>query len=113
MRRSLPIALALAAVLALVVAPLSAAKGGKHVTIQGSYGSYKFKPKTVTIKKGKTVHWSWSSDTGHNVTFDKLGGKHSKTKSSISDFKVKFKHTGTFNYMCTVHGFTGKVVVTN
>jgi plastocyanin len=111
MPRSLLLALGLTLALVLAIAPLSEAAGGKHVTIKGSLGLYKFKPKTVTIKKDKRVHWSWSSDAEHNVTFEKLGGKHSKTKASISDFKVKFKKTGTFKYSCTVHGFTGKVIV--
>jgi plastocyanin len=112
MRRLLLPAICLAA-LALALAPASLAAGGKQVTIKGSYiTGYHFSPGTVTIKKGKTVHWSWSSDAKHNVTFGpKLNGKHSGTKKSVSDFKVTFTKTGTFHYSCTVHGFTGKVVV--
>ena len=114
MRRSLLLAVCLTVALALVVAPSSLAKGNKHVTIKGSYGLYHFSPGTVTLKKGKTVHWAWSSDAKHNVTFGaKLNGKHSGTKASISDFKITFNNTGTFNYKCTVHEFTGKVVVQN
>ena len=96
--------------LAVFAAPVSGA--GKHVTIKETLYSYKFSPKRVDITKGKTVHWSWNSDAPHNVTFTKLGGKHSQTKKKIDDFKVTFKHTGTFKYRCTVHDFGGKVVVT-
>jgi plastocyanin len=95
--------------LALFAGPVAAA--GKHVTIKSTLYSYKFSPKTVDIAKGKTVHWSWDSDAPHNVTFTKLGGKHSQTKSKIDDFKVTFKNKGTFKYKCTVHDFGGKVVV--
>ena len=111
--RSLAVVLALL-LAAVVAAPASLAAGSKpkhHVTIKGDYVSgYKFKPGTITIKKGQTVHWSWNSDAPHNVTFTKPD-KHSKTASSLSDFHIKFKHAGTFSYQCTVHGFTGTVVV--
>ena len=29
----------------------------------------------------------------------------------VKSYKLTFKKKGTFSYMCTVHGFTGKVVV--
>jgi plastocyanin len=109
MRRTLPILACALLALAVLAAPVAAA--GKHVTIKNTLYNYKFAPKTVTITKGQTVHWSWDSDAPHNVTFTKLGGRHSKTKSKIDDFKVTFKNAGTFKYECTVHGFTGKVVV--
>jgi plastocyanin len=102
----------LMALVAAVPASLATTKKPKHhVTIKGDYISgYKFKPGTITIKKGQTVHWSWNSDAEHNVTFTKPD-KHSTTAAKVSDFHIKFKHAGTFDYMCTVHGFTGKVVV--
>jgi plastocyanin len=108
-RKLASLACALAA-LALVAAPAAAAP--TKVTIKGSFGAYKFSPKTATIKKGKTVSWSWDSDSEHNVKFGKkLDGKHSKTATKVSGFKVTFTKAGTYNYRCTVHGFTGKVVV--
>jgi plastocyanin len=109
-RKLIPVACALL-VAALLAGPAAAAP--KMVTIKGSLGLYHFKPGTVTIHKGKTVSWSWDSDADHNVKFGKkLAGKHSKTKSKITDFRITFKNVGTFKYKCTVHGFTGKVVVT-
>ena len=112
MRRalSIPLALLVTALLALTAVPAGAAP--KEVTIKGSLGLYHFKPGKVTITKGHKVSWSWDSDAEHNVKFgDKLDGKHSKTKAKITDFTIKFTKTGTFKYKCTVHGFTGKVVV--
>ena len=88
----------------------STTASGNSVTILGDYTTgYRFSPKKLTIKAGKKVSWSWSSDDKHNVTFSKH--KHSKTKASISSFKVKFKKPGTYKYHCTVHGFKGKIVV--
>ena len=100
-----------AAGLALGVSLVSAAPstaGGPTVTIKGTL-TYHFQPKTVTVKKGSTVHWSWNSNAPHNVTFKKLG-KHSKTGATGS-YKLTFNKKGTFKYLCTIHGFTGKVVV--
>jgi plastocyanin len=104
------LAVVLAAALAVAVVPALAAP--KKVTIKGELGLYKFKPQKVTIVKGHKVSWSWNSDSEHNVKFgEKLDGKHSKTATQVSDYTIKFKKTGTFKYKCTVHGFTGKVVV--
>lgn len=77
------------------------------VTIIGS-STYAFAPPKVKIKAGKTVNWSWASTAQHNVTF--TAGKHSATGQSGS-FSRRFRAPGTYKYMCTVHGFRGKVVV--
>ena len=112
-------ALAFAAALLLAFAGVAGAAqlsaAAKHkVTIKGDYLSgYRFAPHKLTIKKGQSVTWSWHSDAEHNVHFGKkLHHKHSKTKMDLGKFRVKFKKTGTFKYACTVHGFTGKIVVT-
>jgi plastocyanin len=80
------------------------------VVIRGaSDAKYRFSPKTLKIKHGKRVKWSWSSNAPHNITFKKLH-KHSKTVQHGS-YKRKFSKPGTYRYLCTVHGFTGKIVV--
>jgi plastocyanin len=85
-------------------------KTSASVKITGkSSGSYRFSPQKVTISSGGTVNWSWQSNAPHNVTFQSLG-KHSPTSSSGS-FQVKFTKSGTYSYLCTVHNFTGTVVV--
>jgi plastocyanin len=103
----------LAATLAIATGALFAAPStasGPHVGITGSSPSnYSFKPKTVSIDKGTTVHWSWSSNAPHNVTFNR-SGNHSATGANVT-YKHRFKHAGTFRYHCTIHGFKGKVVV--
>jgi plastocyanin len=106
MRRAFIIVIVLS--IAVAATPASLAAGGKSVTITGSYGYYSFSPKTVTIKKGKTVTWSWNSDEKHNVTF---AHRHSATKKHVSGYVLTFNKVGTFHYTCTVHGFGGKVVV--
>lgn len=82
---------------------------GPTVRIKGSSSAtYHFKPKAVTVHRGTTVHWKWDSNAPHNVSFS--AKKHSDTGSSGS-YKRTFKKKGTYRYVCTVHGFHGKVVV--
>lgn len=91
--------------------PPSTHKQAKNtVVIKGaSDAKYRFSPKTLKIKHGKRVKWSWSSNAPHNITFKKLH-KHSKTVEE-GRYKRKFSKPGTYRYICTVHGFKGKIVV--
>jgi plastocyanin len=71
----------------------------------------RFHPGTLTINRGDSVRWIWGErGTEHNVTFN---GFHSRTQTSGS-YTVKFTHSGTFSYRCTIHeseGMRGKIVV--
>jgi plastocyanin len=105
-------AVAVLTAMALVASTSTARRSGNHVTVAGAgISSYHWHPKTVTISKGQKVHWSWDSNAAHNVTFHKLG-KHSKTRASET-YSLRFNKPGTYHFLCTVHGFKGKVVVTN
>jgi plastocyanin len=70
-----------------------------------------FSPKTVTVKKGTTVKWSWKTGgVPHNVVGK---GFKSKTAATVS-FSKKFTKKGTYKYVCTIHkaqGMTGTVKV--
>jgi plastocyanin len=91
------------------VAP-AVASDKKTVAIAGNDdASYAFKPDTLHVAKGSTVHWSWDSNAPHNVTFAKLGEASDTADSGT--YKLRFKKAGTFKYECSVHGFKGKVVV--
>jgi plastocyanin len=80
------------------------------VVIKGtSSADYRFSPHTLKVKHGKRVKWTWNSNAPHNITFRKLH-KHSTTVQS-GTYRRRFKKRGTYRYLCTVHGFTGKVVV--
>jgi plastocyanin len=95
-----------------VASPASAtdvAKGPKVSITGDSDSTYAFSPGTVTVKKGGTVHWKWSSNAPHNVTFKKLG--QASSDSENGSYKLKFNSSGTFKYECTIHDFKGKVVV--
>jgi plastocyanin len=72
---------------------------------------HEFHPRTLNINRGDKVKWLWrDGETEHNVTFR---GFHSRTMASGS-YTVRFRHRGTFKYICTIHvaeGMRGKVVV--
>ena len=87
----------------------SSLASGPTVHIAGSSSAtYHFKPKALTVQKGATVHWKWSSNQPHNVTFS---AKKASATGSSGSYKRTFKKPGTYRYICTVHGFRGKVVV--
>ena len=70
-----------------------------------------FTPKTLSVKKGTTVKWSWkTSGVPHNVT-----GKGFKSKLAANvTFSHKFTKAGTYKYVCSIHkaaGMTGTIKV--
>lgn len=77
-----------------------------------------FVAKSVTIKSGDRVKWTWRDSNDHNVTFRKVPKGASKkprakTRSS-GTFTRKFTKRGTYRYVCTIHedfGMTGSVKV--
>jgi plastocyanin len=88
-------------------ATTSHAAGTHTVVLQGM----RFHPSTLTINRGESVTWVWrDGNTEHNVTGP---GFHSRTQSHGS-FTVRFTHSGTVNYDCTIHaaeGMIGKIIV--
>ena len=80
-----------------------------EVTVTGTgFLDYAWSPKRLEIRKGSTVHWSWSGGL-HNVTFKAPGPTYPST--TTGDYQRRFRKVGKFRYACTVHGFTGKVTV--
>ena len=67
-------------------------------------------PDVTSVSVGDQVRWDnkSSASEGHTVTGD---GLDSGTLKKGDSYTFKFKKAGTFTYSCTVHGFTGKVVV--
>jgi plastocyanin len=111
-RKALHLLTALAAAAAIGLLP-TGALGGAHaarghtVTLK----NIRFHPGTLVINRGDSVTWLWrDGKTEHNVTFH---GRHSRTQASGS-YTVRFAHSGTFNYHCTIHvseGMRGKIIV--
>ena len=96
--------------LALAAAPSQAAPNGPvvHIRPASNPSGYGFRPRDLDVPVGTIVHWRWQGVAPHNVTF--TDGPHSPTDTE-GNYRRKFTTPGTFRYVCTVHGFAGKVVV--
>jgi len=103
---------AILAVAAAALAPAGALGGARsssgHTVV---LKNLRFHPASLTIHRGDTVTFSWQDGgTEHNVTFR---GFHSRTQGHGS-YTVRFTHSGTFNYRCTIHeasGMRARIVV--
>ena len=73
----------------------------------GAYNNY-FDPKSVKVKRGTKVTWVIRQGV-HNVRGRSL---NSPNLTKGRTYSKKFKRSGTYNYVCTLHpGMKGKVVV--
>ena len=109
--RSAKLLVALFAAVALLGATAAAAKAPKPTVV--TVNDFYFGPSSVTIKKGATVKWIWSSANTypHDVHLKK-GPKGLKNKGSYStkttavteaEFKKTFTTPGTYKFICTIH----------
>src|SRR3954453_2120446 len=65
--------------------------------------------KTVTIKKGGTVKWTWADSAPHNV---KGAGFKSALKAKKGyTYSHRFNSRGTFRIICQVHPSSMKTTV--
>ena len=90
-------------------ANVSSSGGAAAVDVNDNF----FSPAAVTICAGEQVEWTWRGVAPHNVTFD-AGGPNSMTLTGAGNtFSRTFASTGTFTYLCTVHGtsMSGSVIV--
>jgi plastocyanin len=93
--------------------PLSSFGATANVTVNNVPTG--FVPATTSINVGDTVLWTWPSGSNfHNVTSTSApqAWPASATLNGPATFSVTFTTNGTFPYICTVHGFTGSVIVT-
>jgi plastocyanin len=89
----------------------------KIVTVNDFY----FSPTNVTVKKGQSVKWVWSSlNTYPHDVHLKQGPKKLKHKASYStkttavtdaEFTDTFTTPGTYKFICTIHPTQMKLTV--
>jgi amicyanin len=97
--------------LIILVAVLLFFSGVAHAdTAQVSIKDSKFRPDTVTVKKGDTVTWTNMDTMTHDVKFKDAESPDMKKGETYSR---TFDKAGTFDYICEIHPYMkGKVVVT-
>jgi plastocyanin len=95
------------------LAPTSVPTKGKKKTIAARPNgqTYKFSPKSTTVKVGSKVTWVNHSQAEHTVTSKSKSWKFNKTLNTKS-FSFTFKKAGTYLYHCLFHpGMVGKIIV--
>jgi plastocyanin len=111
-RAALLIAILLVGSLALVTT-FGGVAGARSTTIQ--VGDDFFSPDKKTVGKGTKVKFKWVGRDEHNVT--KKSGPGSAFASATTDargvnFSKKFKKSGTYKLICTIHdGMNMKLTV--
>lgn len=105
-------ALAAASIGIMVVAVLLLSAGGAvgATTVNVAIPGLSFSPSSITINIGDTVTWT-NTDTIIHTTTSNTGLWDSGVMAPGATFSHTFTQAGTFNYLCTTHGFTGIVVV--
>jgi len=99
MRKLIALMAVAALTVALTVSATVAFAATKKVGVRG----LSFSPKTLKVKRGTTVKWSWSGSVPHNVVGK---GFKSKTAGKVT-FSRKFTKKGTYRYVCTIHKAQG------
>ena len=110
MKRAAALAASLVALGLLLVAPPSGGAGGAKVV---KIEDIDFTPKSVSVRKGATVRWDFlDKGVSHNVISrgtPRFTGSPVKSRGS---YRVTFRTSGTYRYVCTLHlGMAGRVVV--
>lgn len=76
--------------------------------------SNSFSPSNRTIDQGDQITWVWGGSGSHTTTHVPTSGQplwDEVISGSNQDFTRTFNTAGVFNYKCTPHGFTGKIIV--
>ena len=100
------------AVLALATPP-NGSGATANVTVNNTLNGG-FVPATTNINAGDTVVWTWPLGSNlHNVTSTDVPAAwtSSGNKNGPATFSLAFANGGTFPYHCSVHLFTGSIIV--
>ena len=101
-----PIALLTAAGLAAAAVPATAAT--RTVKVDDNF----FSPKTLSVKKGTTVKWTWVGEAPHNVRAVKGPQRFGSAIKRSGTYRRTLKRRGTYRIVCTIHsGMTMKLTV--
>jgi plastocyanin len=106
---------------ALLGATASSARQQTPKTANVSINDFYFGPSSVTIKKGGTVKWAWSSlnTYPHDVHLKsgpsglKQKGSYSTKTTAVTEakFQKSFPTAGTYKFICTIHPTEMKLTV--
>ena len=72
----------------------------------------KFVPKTLTVKKGRTIKFVWRGVAPHNVVVTKGPQKFRASTRKKGSYKVTLKKAGVYRILCTIHAPDMKMKIT-
>jgi plastocyanin len=109
MRRPSAVLAALAALALSGALAVSAFGATKTVAVKDDV----FAPKSITVKKGTTVKWTWHGSQPHNVTVTSGPAKFHSATQKRGSYSKKLTKKGTYKIVCTIHapGMSMKVKV--
>jgi plastocyanin len=111
MKRPFFIALSIAAA---ALPPAGARAATTDVSIKSGSGN-EFNPATVVVHVGDYVQWTNNDrtlfQTDHNVIADDGSFASKQRMKEGTSFEFQFTTAGTFTYHCTIHGWSGTVIV--
>ncbi len=107
--RRLTVICSTAVLVALAAAGTGGAAGTRIVVLK----DIDIKPSTVRVVRGTTVEWRFRDGrVPHNVTSRGRPRFRSSSTKRTGTHRVRFRKTGTYRYVCTIHpSMRGKVVV--
>ncbi|MCL5735195.1 MAG: S-layer homology domain-containing protein [Actinobacteria bacterium] len=99
----------LAGVVVIVLLALGVV-GARAAAVSVSIQSSAFSPNPITINVGDTITWTNDDQIPHTTTSN-TGIWNSGNLGPGAKFSRTFNQAGTFDYLCTIHLFTGRVIV--
>jgi plastocyanin len=63
-----------------------------------------FRPKSVSVRAGTRVRWTWRGRDVHNVTVTSGPVRFRSPTQRSGTFSRKLRRRGTYRIVCTVHG---------
>ena len=103
MRRAAPVAVAIAVAAGAAALPSAGATSSKPKQRQVSLKDDFFDPKSITVKKGTKVVWTWRGSERHNLAVAKGPSSFRAGTRRKGTFKHTFKKKGTYSIVCTIH----------
>lgn len=110
--RAVGVIIVMICALALGLVAIGGMTARAAATVQVSIIDFAFSPTPITINVGDTVTWTNNGAVTHTTTSLTPGIWDSGFLQPGGTFSHTFTQAGTFDYECTIHGFTGRVIVT-
>jgi plastocyanin len=102
MRRAIPVAVAIAVAAGVAALP-SAGATSKPKPRQVSIKDDFFGPKSIKIRKGTKVVWTWRGSERHNIAVANGPSTFRAGTRKTGTYKHTFKKKGTYSIVCTIH----------